>query len=120
MSFESQENHAWSEPFFFVQGADCQFGLISRYILREETVNWNREKALTEAIVNRVNQMEPPPRFFIICGDMVDAFTDDKDRLGQEKDFKEIFGKLRADVPLLCVCGNHDVGNTPTRPSIER
>jgi hypothetical protein len=28
----------------------------------------------TRAIIKKLNQMEPKPKFFIVCGDIVDAF----------------------------------------------
>ncbi|CAG0880995.1 unnamed protein product [Darwinula stevensoni] len=41
-------------------------------------------------------------------------------RTEQEKDFKKVFEELDPDIPLVCVCGNHDVGNTPTHATIDR
>ena len=38
----------------------------------------------------------------------------------QNKDFVQIWDKLHTDIALLCVCGNHDVGNRPDRASIQR
>lgn len=118
--FDDSKERLWTGPFYFIQGADCQFGLISRYIEKDEVVTWEKEKVLAEAIVARVNSMEPPPKFFVICGDLVDAAQDSGDRAPQERDFKSIFGRVRADVPLLCVCGNHDVGDTPTPTAVKR
>ena len=46
--------------------------------------------------------MRPRPTFFIICGDLVDAFPDkwpDK-RREQEKDFFEIYKELDPEIPL--------------------
>lgn len=42
------------------------------------------------------------------------VFTDelDPERDEQYEDFLKIFGKLN-DIPLICVCGNHDVGDAP-------
>ena len=56
--------------------------------------------------------MSPKPAFFIVCGDLVDAFPDKwpEIRSAQEKDFFKVFSKLNSDIPLVCVCGNHDVG----------
>ena len=36
------------------------------------------------------------------------------------RDFKEIFAGVHADIPLVCVCGNHDVGDVPTRSTLAR
>ena len=27
--------------------------------------------------------------------------------------------ELDPDIPAICVCGNHDIGNTPTRESVK-
>ena len=56
--------------------------------------------------------MNPTPAFFIVCGDLVDAMPDQwpQIRESQEKDFFRVFSKLSPDIPLVCVCGNHDVG----------
>ena len=64
--------------------------------------------------------MEPKPKFFIICGDLLDAWPDKwpEIRKRQEDDFMKIFAKVDKNIPLVCVCGNHDIGNTPTRQSI--
>ena len=58
--------------------------------------------------------MSPKPAFFIVCGDLVDAFPDKwpEIRSAQEKDFFKVFSKLNSDIPLVCVCGNHDVGKS--------
>ena len=61
-----------------------------------------------------VCRMSPKPAFFIVCGDLVDAFPDKwpEIRTAQEKDFFKVFSKLNSDIPLVCVCGNHDVGKS--------
>lgn len=33
---------------------------------------------------------------------------------------QEVMGKIDPDIPLLCVCGNHDVGNVPNKVTIDR
>ena len=38
----------------------------------------------------------------------------------QLKDFKRIFSRVKSEIPLICVCGNHDVGNAPTPESINK
>ncbi|GBO05530.1 Serine/threonine-protein phosphatase CPPED1 [Araneus ventricosus] len=37
----------------------------------------------------------------------------------QEQAFFRAFRELHPDIPLVCVCGNHDVGNNPTQESIQ-
>jgi len=41
-------------------------------------------------------------------------------RTRQENDIKQVFNELDPSIPLVCVCGNHDVGDQPTRESIQR
>ena len=67
---------------------------------------------LCRQTVNLLNSMSPKPAFFIVCGDLVDAFPDKwpEIRAAQEKDFLKVFKNLDPDIPLVCVCGNHDVG----------
>ena len=49
-------------------------GLIDRYILKLPVSNWVKEIALTKLAIEKANAMQPKPRFFIICGDLVDAY----------------------------------------------
>jgi len=50
--------------------------------------------------------------FFIICGDMVDAFPDQWPdiRAKQVEDLLKVYSDLDKTIPLICVCGNCDVG----------
>lgn len=41
-------------------------------------------------------------------------------RTRQEHDIKQVLSELDPSVPLVCVCGNHDVGDMPTHASIQR
>lgn len=84
-------------------------------------MDWEKEKVLAEEIVEQINKMNPKPRFFVICGDLCDAMyhNDPKMRYEQELDFKRIFSKVNKDIPLVCVCGNHDVGDTPTYETVK-
>ena len=122
---EHNDCHRWTEPFFFVQAADTQLGMIVNY--GDGTINdqypdisWDREMELCQLSVQKVNSMDPQPAFFVVCGDMLDAFPDQwpEIRQRQENDFMEVFKDLK--VPLVCVCGNHDVGNRPTRDTIAK
>ena len=75
-------------------------------------ITWDREIELCQQTVDILNRMNPKPAFFIVCGDLVDAFPDQwpQIRASQERDFFQVFSKLTPDIPLVCVCGNHDVG----------
>lgn len=38
----------------------------------------------------------------------------------QIDDFKRIYSQIDSSIPLICVCGNHDVGDTPTPKTIQK
>lgn len=70
----SEDEQQWSGPFTFIQAADTQLGLIDRYLLKIEDFNWDKEKALCRESIRRINEMKPKPKFYVICGDMLDAY----------------------------------------------
>ena len=104
----------------FIQGADTQLGMIDNYILKLPDPKWDKEVDLVRRSVEAVNKMTPKPKFYIVCGDLVDAFPGTPNREAQVSDFKKAFEKLDKDIPLVCVCGNHDVGSTPTPDTIQK
>lgn len=123
--FEVGSESKWKAPFFFVQAADTQLGLISNYgdgTLKDRypNITWDREIELCKQSVQVLNAMEPKPAFFIVCGDLVDAFPEQWPdiRAKQVEDLLKVYSDLDKSIPLICVCGNHDVGNTPTPESI--
>lgn len=114
-SFSRKENECWKENFFFIQAADTQLGLIDNWAGNPvETRTWKEEMRLTKIAIQHANKMNPKPKFFIVCGDLVNAFPGKMHREPQERDFKHLFEALDSQIPLVCVCGNHDVGNTPS------
>nr|CAD7393472.1 unnamed protein product [Timema cristinae] len=119
--FDNEREKVFQEPFYFIQGADIQLGLIQRYIEKNPVPGWSKELQLAELAVKKVNAMRPKPKFFVMCGDLCDAMPYDMPliRQKQEIDFKQVFYKLDPVIPLVCVCGNHDVGDQPTEDSIE-
>jgi len=124
----SRDKSKWKSSFFFVQAADTQLGMIDTWGGKDTVgaeypnISWDREIELCSQTVDLLNQMSPKPAFFIVCGDLVDAFPDKwpEIRSAQEKDFFKVFSKLNSDIPLVCVCGNHDVGNQPSKDTIHR
>lgn len=106
------------EPFYFVQGADSQFGLIDNFIKKLENPGWAEEIKLAQTFIANCNKLEPKPKFVVVCGDLVDAMPGTKLRQPQEIDFKKVFSHLNRDIPMVCVCGNHDIGNEPTIEAI--
>lgn len=110
----------WKENFVFVQAADTQFGLIDNWAGNpSETRVWDDEIRLTKQAIENANKMEPKPKFFIVCGDLVDDGPGQVHQKAQQRDFKKVFEGLENEIPLVCVCGNHDVGNEPTPETLQ-
>lgn len=119
--FGDTEEEKWQGAFTFIQAADTQLGLQERYLEKKPNPGWSKEIAWTRQMVEDINKMEPRPRFLVVCGDLVDAYPDasqEKDRKLQETDLKKELKALQ--VPLVCVCGNHDVGDTPTPETVAK
>jgi hypothetical protein len=49
-------------------------GMIQSYVEKNPVPGWEKEIVLGERAVAAVNQMRPKPKFFVICGDLCDAF----------------------------------------------
>lgn len=119
LGFSRENEGTWVGPFCFIQGADTQFGLKDSWNkVPEDEQSWVDEIELTRQAIKAVNNLRPRPRFFVVCGDMIDAFPSKRHYKAQLKDFNSIFQELDAEIPLLCVCGNHDVGDRPTAETI--
>ena len=114
------DNDKWKEPFYFLQAADTQLGLIERYLEKKKDYGWTKEVELTRRTIVAANKMNPPPKFLVICGDLVDAMPGDPNRPLQVKDLKKELAGLKNSIPLVCVCGNHDVGDQPTVEGVEQ
>jgi serine/threonine-protein phosphatase CPPED1 len=117
-----------STPFTFVIGADTQLGINSR------NKEWQTEIEYSKQAVKHINALKPRPAFVTMCGDLVDMEAEmfigvgdyktreqcDKVQEQQWDDYSAVWSKVHADIPVLCLCGNHDVGNRPTPQSIQR
>lgn len=122
--FQETEETQWQGAFTFIQAADTQLGLQAKCEEEKEENpgGWQKEIQWCTQMVDEVNQMETKPKFLVICGDLIDAFPYDGDlseietRKAQEIDLKKVL--LGLNIPLVCVCGNHDVGNTPTEKTV--
>lgn len=113
------ERSHWNGPFYFIQAADSQFGMIDSYIYNRIEPGWSEEIKLCEQLVEICRTIQPKPKFLIICGDLIDSMPSTELGKRQMIDFKRIFKRLDSiDVPLVCVCGNHDVGDVPTEENI--
>lgn len=120
-NFIERDEKEWKGSFYFVQGADTQFGLIERYLEKKENYGWEKEKALARKCVEKINRLKPKPKFFVLCGDLCDAYPEWTEiRKQQEADFWNIFKDIDPSIPLVCVCGNHDVGDQPTKIAVEK
>lgn len=118
LPYNTPSQKEWEGPFYFLQAADTQLGLQERYVEKLENPGWAKEVEWTRQMVRDVNQMTPRPKFLVVCGDLVDAYPETQavTRLLQETDLKRELVSL--EVPLVCVCGNHDVGDVPTPTSV--
>jgi serine/threonine-protein phosphatase CPPED1 len=122
------------DDFTFVVCADTQLGMTS------QNREWQTEIIHSRQAIRFLNLLEPRPLFCCICGDLVDMTSsiyganDDDDQeearkkneecdqiqARQNEDFQATWEELHPDIALVCLCGNHDVGNRPTKATIER
>jgi len=119
-----------SDRHTFVVCADSQLGMTSL------NTEWETELHYCRLAVKKINSLHPRPKFVCVCGDLVDmensfyynnpnALVDyeleECARIQQKQfdDFKSVFDEVHADIALVCLCGNHDIGNRPTPESIE-
>lgn len=123
-----QEESAASLPsadYTFVVCADTQFGMT------KNNKDWEAEKSYSRQVIQQINALEERPLFCCVCGDLVHMTADiyAKERTeaechriqdAQNADFQQIWAALHEDIALVCVCGNHDVGNRPTAQSVDR
>lgn len=119
--FTYEAEGKWRGPFCFVHAADTQFGLIDSWNgvpLAEQ--KWEKEIVLTRKAIVAANKLSPKPRFFVVCGDLVNAFPWEEYNDSQAEDFKKVFKELDPSIPLICVCGNHDIGDSPTQQSLQK
>lgn len=65
-----KDNKLWTENFYFVIGADSQFGYIWPHKERDSK-DWKIEMDRAINAINKINNLTPRPQFVIICGDLV-------------------------------------------------
>lgn len=121
-SFREDDEKEWKGPFYFIQGADPQFGLMKSWAIGESDFGgdeWEEEIRLTEEAVEAINKMCPKPKFFALCGDLVHSMPGIEWKEAQERDLKAVLQKADPDIPLVFVSGNHDIGNTPTPETLQ-
>ena len=111
---------AWRGDWSFVVMADTQFGMLDgKYPASGET--WDTERQMAERCVKHINRLEPKPKFVVVCGDLVDAMPYDQPlQQRQIAGFRHVFSRVDPSIALVCVCGNHDVGDIPCRESVQQ
>ncbi len=109
-AFDPQHEKTWKRPFFFMQLADTQYGMFSG------DKGFEQEAALVQRTVEHINRLRP--RFVIVCGDLTNATPEHARYRAQVTQYQNDFSKVDEEIPLVCVCGNHDIGNRPTSKSI--
>jgi hypothetical protein len=105
----------WSMPWFFVQLADTQLGM------QHQNRSWAEEMEMARTAVDHINRLRPSPKFVVVCGDMTNALpigggfgsAPPSVLEAQVASFKAVFSQVDRSIPLVCVCGNHDVGERP-------
>ena len=108
----------WRGPFVWVQAADTQLGMIHSFRSKGEAM-WEEELQLLQKAVTAVNRLRPRPRFFVVCGDLVDAMPGVEAKSAQIRDLKGLLVALDPAIAAVCVCGNHDIGDVPTPEAID-
>jgi serine/threonine-protein phosphatase CPPED1 len=116
----------------FVICADSQLGMTSL------NLEWETELNYCRLAVEKINTLQPRPKFVSMCGDIVDMeqsfYYNNPKALRkfetleecesiqdkQNEDFKQVFNMIHEDIAVVCLCGNHDIGNRPNRKSIAK
>ncbi|CAH8847203.1 unnamed protein product [Trichobilharzia szidati] len=109
-----------ADSFSFVVLADPQLGLFEKYVEKlPQPDHWDREVNHTTRAVNIINRLIPKPAFVVICGDLVNDQPGLSYRYKQTSDLLSVLSRLRSDIPLIVLPGNHDVGDHPDVNGIE-
>jgi len=122
LGLDEETERRWTKKFEFIWMGDPQIGFGDE----------DQEKTNTMRSVKFINERFKKHliKFVVVCGDHTHNFEKiwskketlevnrEKRRL-QLKSYKSIWSKLNPNIPLVCVCGNHDVGNAPTKETIE-
>jgi len=118
-----EKEGTWKGEFKFIWMGDPQIGFGD-----ESKEIENTQK--TVEFINKSFNENHSIKFVIVCGDHTHNFEDvwskketlevnQQKRRQQLDDYKKIWRRLDKNIPLVCVCGNHDVGNSPTEKTIK-
>ncbi|XP_067859360.1 serine/threonine-protein phosphatase CPPED1 [Heptranchias perlo] len=119
--FTKEEERDWKGPFYFIQGADPQFGLMKAWKVGDNDNGgdeWQEEIQLMEQAVQAINKLTLKPKFFVLCGDLTHAMPGTPWQEEQTFDLKRVLKGIDPNIPLVFVSGNHDIGNAPTPDTI--
>jgi len=113
------EESMWNGNYEFICMGDAQVGMGDQ----------KKEEEFSRLAVELINKRKDRIKFVVVCGDQTHNLEDfwskgelevgRKKRLNELAAFKNIYSKLDKSIPLVCVCGNHDVGNKPTEKTIQ-
>jgi 3',5'-cyclic AMP phosphodiesterase CpdA len=95
-----------TEPFFFVQFSDPQFGFFTG------DGDFSQETANLEFAVASVNRLKPA--FVVITGDLVNKPGD----AAQIAEYQRVVAKILPSIPVHQMPGNHDIENVPTPATV--
>ncbi|MBM3934296.1 MAG: hypothetical protein FJ319_08355 [SAR202 cluster bacterium] len=96
----------WQGPFFFIQMADCQFGMANR------PHGFRQEVAWFGKAMEHCNRLKPA--FVAVCGDLIDRPCDEAQTMALFK----TAALLDKSIPLHLVCGNHDINDIPNMETL--
>jgi len=107
-SFEISSAQNSEKPLFVIQLTDPQFGMF------EKNKSFEKESILYKKAIVDVNRLQPD--FVVITGD----FVHDQNSENQIDEFRSITSKIKPDIPVYLIPGNHDIGRVPTKRSLRQ
>src|SRR5690606_6640447 len=107
-------NHQWNDPFFFVQIADPQLGITTAFEEKDGLggSTWEVEKENLRRAVSAINKLRP--KFVVVSGDLTHASPPKPYYDAQIREVRRLMARVSETIPVLYVCGNHDVCDHPT------